>query len=155
MGDETEALAARESFARGRLAFERGDHRGALALFERAYTLAPRPELLFNIARCREEMHDLRGAIDAYRLYLPLAPESDRVELAHMIKRLELRLAEAPVLSTAAPAVAIRGPRRAWIAAAVLVPIAVAGLALGLGLGLGLGGPSARALPPPTWSPSP
>jgi tetratricopeptide (TPR) repeat protein len=65
---------AQQEFAAGRVEFEAGRYDAALEHLQRAYALAPHPELLFNIARCLEELHRSGAAIDAYDRYLAVEP---------------------------------------------------------------------------------
>jgi tetratricopeptide (TPR) repeat protein len=65
---------AQQEFAAGRVEFEAGHYDAALEHLQRAYALAPHPELLFNIARCLEELHRSGAAVDAYDRYLAVEP---------------------------------------------------------------------------------
>ena len=68
---------ALERFGQAQAQFQRGDHAGALAEFERIYTLLegnPRqPAVLFNMGRAQEELHRYDRAISAYERYLEAA----------------------------------------------------------------------------------
>lgn len=149
----------------GKLAFKQQRYADALAEFRRAYELAPIPEVLFNVARCHEELHDDAAAVRGYEQYLAARPDApDRVELEEHLRTLRARVASAPpptakppppepaptvaptVAPTAspttmatAPAPVARGRRGLWIGLGVGAGIVVAG-AVTLGLVLGLSG---------------
>jgi iron complex outermembrane receptor protein len=65
---------ARQEFSAARVDFDAGRFEVALSHLERAYALVPHPELLFNIARCLEELHRTPAAVDAYDRYLAVMP---------------------------------------------------------------------------------
>jgi hypothetical protein len=62
--------AAGEHFARGVRLYEEQDWRAALIEFERAVTLAPRFEVLYNVAQCHYQLQDYAGALRAFERYL-------------------------------------------------------------------------------------
>ena len=64
--DET----ARLHFQAGAKEFEAGRYEAALASFSAAYELSGRPELLYNIALCHEELGRYGEAADHLRRYL-------------------------------------------------------------------------------------
>lgn len=77
------ATEARNLYEAGRSAFMAGDFAGARRHFEMAHALDEAPVLLFNMARCSEELGDADGAVDAYYAYLeaePAAPDRREVE---------------------------------------------------------------------------
>lgn len=77
------ATEARNLYEAGRAAFMAGDFAGARRHFEMAHALDEAPVLLFNMARCSEELGDADGAVDAYYAYLeaePAAPDRREVE---------------------------------------------------------------------------
>jgi tetratricopeptide (TPR) repeat protein len=61
---------ARMRFMEGVRLYEAGSYGDALQQFSAAYELAPRPEILFNIATCQEHLGDIRGAVVTYQHYL-------------------------------------------------------------------------------------
>lgn len=63
---ETNASRAAELVEQGTQAYESEDLEGAIRLFEQAYELDPKPNLVFNIGRVYEELGDLQRAIDFY-----------------------------------------------------------------------------------------
>ncbi len=68
---------ARRRFQQGVALARAGNCRGALAELNRSLELVPRPNTLFNIAQCQEELHRYDLALDYYGRYLDLAPEDD------------------------------------------------------------------------------
>lgn len=87
---------ARQEFAQGSQQFDAGNYEVALEHLQRAYALAPYPALLFNIARCFEELHRVGAAIDAYDRYLAVQPH-DAVAADHLqALRRQLASATAP-----------------------------------------------------------
>src|SRR5258708_3439609 len=68
-GEDLRATA-HQHFEQGKREFDAGHYRDALAEFQQAYQLAPYPQLLYNIARCHEELKHLREALDTYERYL-------------------------------------------------------------------------------------
>lgn len=69
--------AARDAFAAGRTAYERGDFDSALEHYEHALALSKRPELLFNIGRAADSDGQARRALVAYEGYLSAVPAAD------------------------------------------------------------------------------
>jgi tetratricopeptide (TPR) repeat protein len=59
----------------------------AAAYFQKAYTLIPHRDLLFNVARSREQMNDQEGAVEWYRAYLATKP-IDETTIIHRLKLL-------------------------------------------------------------------
>jgi tetratricopeptide (TPR) repeat protein len=97
----SELARAKNHFVEGQTAYRLGQFRQALAQYEAALKLDPRPHFNFNIAQCYRNMGDHRKALFHYRLYLSsweqykpgtAVPYGDEV-LGH-VKRLETRLAE-------------------------------------------------------------
>jgi tetratricopeptide (TPR) repeat protein len=72
-GDDLRGRAHQE-FTTAQGEFAAGHFDVALAHLQRAYALVPHPELLFNIARCLEELHRAGEAVDAYDRYLAVQP---------------------------------------------------------------------------------
>ncbi len=73
--------AAREAFFEGVRAQEAGRYREALERFADARRKVVSPPLLFNIARCHEELGEHRAALDAYRSALALAHAENDIEV--------------------------------------------------------------------------
>ncbi len=157
---------AQQKFSEGRREFDAHNYQRALELLKESYTLAPYPDLLFNIGRCYEQLGQYRAALDAYQRYLAVNPADEDVRRrADAIA--DLAAAEPPpavspspepsqaallapeLLSTSAPPPARKPPiyRRWWLWTAVVG--GVAAVALGVGLGVGLSGASpSRTFPP-------
>jgi tetratricopeptide (TPR) repeat protein len=73
---------ARDAFAQGQELYRAGDFAGALAAFQTAEALQPRPAVEYNIGRCHERLGQLSEAVAAYERYLagaPTAPDHDAV----------------------------------------------------------------------------
>ena len=65
---------ARQRFLQGLALARAGDCRGALAELERSYTLVSRPNTLFNMAQCQEQLFRYDLAVRDYERYLEMAP---------------------------------------------------------------------------------
>ena len=68
---------ARMRFRRGVELARAGNCRGALAELQASLELVERPNTLYNIARCQEEMHRYDLAVRAYERYQSVAPADD------------------------------------------------------------------------------
>jgi tetratricopeptide (TPR) repeat protein len=101
---------ARQEFAEGRRQFDAGAYEVALEHLQRAYALAPYPALLFNIARCFEELGRVGAAVDAYERYLAVQSEdhSARERLAAL--RRQLATGTAPPPSETQPSPGLHEP---------------------------------------------
>jgi tetratricopeptide (TPR) repeat protein len=95
---------------------ESGKHREAIAEFEKAYALWPKPNILFNIGREYHtlgdsggvadvsEVPDMKQAVAYYRRYLEARKDApDRVAVEHVAGALEERIAEVLHPSQSAP----------------------------------------------------
>ena len=81
---------AESAYQAGVDAFGQQDFDGALKLFDQAFKLDPSPILLYNIARCHEEMGTLDPAIRNFELYLVRAPDApDRADVERRIRVME------------------------------------------------------------------
>lgn len=101
---------AEAAYATGTAHFQAGRHADALAAFDQAYKLDPAPVLLYNIARCHEEMGDVEQARTNFRLYLKRVPDApDRADVERRIRVMEAVAARArpapppPVRTTVTP----------------------------------------------------
>lgn len=105
--------AAREYFDAGRQAYDRGQFATAIAAFEEALRLSPRPSVIFSTAQAWRRQHvvdrepkSLRRAVELYRQYLGEVAEggrrADAVQHLGDLEPLLLRLESAP--AAAAPA---------------------------------------------------
>ncbi len=95
---ETPEIArARESFDRGLELFERGEHRAALAEFERAHDLAPSFRIFYNIGLVNVALGDAAAALSAFQRYLregqARVPVERREEVEREIAKLSQRAA--------------------------------------------------------------
>ncbi len=97
-----EVLAlARRYVIDGLAAHRAGLFDDAIALYRRAYELAPRPELLFNLAQVYRLKGELPAALDFYRKYLAIDETSElAIEASAWVSWLEGRLS-APAPSRA------------------------------------------------------
>jgi tetratricopeptide (TPR) repeat protein len=133
----------------GKFAFKQARFSDALAEFRKAYELAPVPEVLFNIARCQEELGDAPVAARSYAQYLAARPDApERAELEEHIRELEARepatpppaprvQTPPPVLQISTETVRPRPSRRGLaIGLGVTGAVIVVGVAFGLGFGL-------------------
>ncbi|MFT5354327.1 MAG: tetratricopeptide (TPR) repeat protein [Polyangiales bacterium] len=77
--EESEAgndAVARELFEAAEFSVERGDYERALGLFQQAFELSDRPELLFNAANAAERLRQDELALELYVSYLERLPEA-------------------------------------------------------------------------------
>ena len=85
---------ANELGKEGDALFKDGRFREALEKYDAAYELAPAPVLLWNRARCREEVGHLKAAVELYEEFLvSSAPVARRKVAAKKIHALEKRIA--------------------------------------------------------------
>lgn len=71
----------------GKAAFQSQQFGQALTKFEQANVLDPSPILVYNIARCHEEMGQAEAAIRYYELYLDVDPQaSDREDVERRVR---------------------------------------------------------------------
>lgn len=89
-----EDAKARELFREGDRAYAEARYEDALARFEEAYRLSPRPRLLFNIGNALERLGQLADAADALERYLPDAKPNELDVLQKRIDNLRKRAAE-------------------------------------------------------------
>jgi hypothetical protein len=85
---------AGQAFDHGAQAFRRGDFRGAGEAFDRAYTLAPHPDALWNAAQAWERAQEPARAANRYAAYVALAADDapDRGRAGAALARLSPRL---------------------------------------------------------------
>lgn len=129
----TDDVAAREQFEAGRTAYDHGSFSEALAHFERAYALQPRPELLYNVGRAADSDGQAQRAIAAYEAYLENEPDAENADFvrARLLKMevlasRDVRPVEPPVVAPPQPLARDepRSHRRAWIWSSVAVVVA-------------------------------
>jgi hypothetical protein len=80
--DQAEAM-----FFKALKAFQSKQYDQAAMAFQDAYLLIPNPDLIYNIARSRELLGDLKGAVSWYQSYLKTAPV-DETAVIHHIKQI-------------------------------------------------------------------
>ena len=74
----------------GEQAYREGDYARAVQLFQRVYRYRPHPNILFNIARCFEELRSYEEAIGFYEDYLSKTPEGEeRDQVAQSVRALK------------------------------------------------------------------
>ncbi len=105
--------SAKAHFKQGRAHQQAGSFDAAIGEYLEAYGLAPRPELLFNIAQCHRLAGHAEPAIEFYRRYLADAPEGaaadeSRTHVASLQQQLDAERTErappaAPSSSAPAP----------------------------------------------------
>lgn len=86
----TQELSFEEiEYEKGLTFYKAGDYEHAVASFVKVYRVSPNPNLIYNIARCFEELKRFEQAADSYEEYLKLSPEaSDRPQIEVTIKTL-------------------------------------------------------------------
>jgi tetratricopeptide (TPR) repeat protein len=85
---DQEALDKAESFFFSGLDhYRQGRFEQSAVDFQKAFTLTHHRDLLFNIARSREQLGDTAGAIEWYRTYLTTKP-ADETAMIHRIRQL-------------------------------------------------------------------
>ena len=139
-GDESATEKAEARYQQGLIYYNLSHWDAAIAEFERAYALHPAPEFIYNIAQARRLKGDRRGAVENYRAYLRLEPDSPkRADVERWIVELE---AKAPPPAPAPAAAVARQdpgqppleppPRRVWtwVAAGAAVALLVGGAAM-------------------------
>ncbi|MCU0676734.1 MAG: tetratricopeptide repeat protein [Myxococcota bacterium] len=115
---DASAQDARELFQRGRGAYETGDFEGAVAAWQAAYELDPRPLLQFNLAQAYERLGRLQESLEAYERFLAAAPsDADDVPAARIrAAAIQQRLARTGIVLRGGPdgaVVLIDGTERA------------------------------------------
>ncbi len=94
---------AKDAYSAGVEHFKAKRYADAIREFNKAYRVDPNPVLVFNMARAFEELEEYDSAIEYYRRYLEMAPESeDSASVADTLRALELlkkRSAEAATVT--------------------------------------------------------
>lgn len=132
---------AEAAYQDGAKAFGAKDFNRALKLFDHAFKLDPSPILLYNIARCHEEMGTLEPAIRNFELYLARAPDAAdrddverRIRVMDAIKRRQAKMQfDTPLVAPAKP-VASSDAARWWGYGAL--GAGVVAVAVGSGMGV-------------------
>lgn len=100
--DEASDARARELFDNGALLYEEGRYEDAVAAWQMAYELSPKPLLLFNIANAQERLGRYQEALDSLNRYRAFAPKDERKILDRRITNLEKRVEEQKAWETPA-----------------------------------------------------
>jgi tetratricopeptide (TPR) repeat protein len=97
---------ARRLYERGQAHYDLGEYEQAIALFRKAYELTLAPLLLYNVAQAHRLNGDCPRALDVYRHFVRLAPDSPkRAETEGHIQALAARCgAGAPAASASSSA---------------------------------------------------
>jgi len=101
-GQSDDDQIARAHYATGIAYYDRAQYRLAAREFEEAYRLAPRPPLLYDIARACQKLGDLGRAVEFYEAYLVAAPSALETELINSsLATMRPRVAEVRISSPA------------------------------------------------------
>lgn len=93
--DPAKKELARKHYELGEQLYRTSNYPAALAEFEKAYQLVPKPALLFNIARTYEVLAELEKAVASYESYLQQAPAAENADLVRArLANLKQRLAQ-------------------------------------------------------------
>lgn len=120
--------------------YRQGRYEAAAIDFQKAYVLTAHRDLLFNVARSRENIGDTTGAVEWYRAYLATQP-ADQTAIIHRIRQLGGDPTPAPMkLDEISRAVDVDSPLveggdspvAPWVALGVGVAVAGAGVYFGL-----------------------
>ncbi|MCK6569567.1 tetratricopeptide repeat protein [Myxococcota bacterium] len=129
--DEAEAV-----FFDGLGHYRAGRFEAAAQAFQKAHALTRHRDMLFNVARSRERMGDIPGAVEWYRAYLATQP-ADETAVIHKVRQLGAEpVAQAPAAAPTEEPVEVetieRGPGPwPWIAAGVGVAALAGGAVMG------------------------
>ena len=130
-----EVQQARSLSEQARREYELGHFADAARLYESAYKLKPLPALLFNVAQCRRQMGDARGAVVAYRSFLRGDPDHPSAQTAReLLDQLEDTLrkdapAQSPASAVTASAQGVAASPPAVAAKPTVPPQALAEIA--------------------------
>lgn len=93
--EEINASRAKHAFLAAQKLYKDAKYPEAIEKFEEANRLSPHPSIIFNIARCYEQVGDVPKALRHYRDYLHATPQaSDRQLVVDSIVTLERNLKE-------------------------------------------------------------
>jgi tetratricopeptide (TPR) repeat protein len=102
---------ARVLYQNGTNLFDEGRYADAIAAWEMAYVLSPRPLLLVNMASAFERLGDNVAALDKLYRYKAFAPPSERSTIERRIRSLEARMDEDRAIEEAQPVAQPVAPR--------------------------------------------
>ncbi|MFK7988646.1 MAG: tol-pal system YbgF family protein [Sandaracinaceae bacterium] len=92
---QEEAPSAAERFRRAVARYESSQYEEALRDFQELYEDTEEPALLYNIARCQEQLGDLDSASTSLRRYLDRVPDADdREAAAQLLEDIDQRRAQ-------------------------------------------------------------
>ncbi len=77
-----DAATAKAAYEQGKQLFAEGKYEEAIEKFTESYNLSTEPNLLFNLAKCAEQLGDADRAIAYYEVYLeelPDAPDAEEI----------------------------------------------------------------------------
>jgi tetratricopeptide (TPR) repeat protein len=107
---------ARGLFQAGTAAYDAGDYKGALQLYEQAYARSPRPQLLFNIGQAADRLRMDDTALRAFSAYLDQVPDApnhaavqqrvNALQESQRVRKEQAALLSAAAAATPAPAAA-------------------------------------------------
>lgn len=101
---QEEAPSAAERFRRAVARYESSQYDEALRDFQELYEDTEEPALLYNIARCQEQLGDLDAASTSLRRYLDRVPSADdREEAARLLEDIDVRRQTPPPEPDVAP----------------------------------------------------
>jgi hypothetical protein len=108
---------ARQRFMQGLTLARAGDCRGALSELDASFQLVQRPNTLFNMAQCQEQLFRYDLAVRDYERFLTLAPadDSDRPTVEAQLRSLRNLLGTIHVTLTAAPGATVPMGTRAEV----------------------------------------
>jgi len=90
-----EVMSARNLFEVAEKLYRQKKYAAAVVKFEEVQALRPHPVVMFNIARCREQLGETAAALRWYREYLRVAEgEKDQDQVLQAVVRLERKLRE-------------------------------------------------------------
>lgn len=90
-GAPTESSTADAAYEAGVEHFKARHFKDAIREFNKAYRAHPHPILVFNMARCFEELGNYDAAVDFYQKYLKINPEAvDKAQVEESIATLKL-----------------------------------------------------------------
>lgn len=113
----TPADQAREHFMQGLTLARAGDCRGALSELDASFQLVQRPNTLFNMAQCQEQLFRYDLAVRDYERFLAIAPpdDADRPTVEAQLRSLRNLLGTIHVTLTAAPGATVPSNTRAEV----------------------------------------
>ena len=136
---------ARQLFQAGDEYYANGRYEDALAAFEEAYSMSPRPLLLFNMANAQERMGQYDEAIESLENYLPDADDDERARIETRLTSLRARAERVRNMTTVPEPEPEPEPEEPGIDLAGPVLVGAGGAALVGGVVLALRAASARS----------